>query len=29
MLKQRRLMLLWLLFFVVSLGAYAQEKVLL
>lgn len=29
MLKQRRFILLWLLLFVVSLGAYAQEKVLL
>ncbi|MCS7300619.1 MAG: hypothetical protein NZ556_03595, partial [Fimbriimonadales bacterium] len=29
MLKQRRFVLLWLLLFVVSLGAYAQEKVLL
>ncbi|MFN4032713.1 MAG: zinc-dependent metalloprotease [Fimbriimonadales bacterium] len=29
MLKQRRFMLLWLLLFAVSLGAYAQEKTLL
>ena len=29
MLKQRRFMLLWLLLFTVSLGAHAQEKVLL